>query len=114
MKFFFVLVFVCCLSVFARAEFISNTDIPLMENMVVDDNESFSFDSPAGQIMLITGKTKTSERDILAFYEASLAELGWQKKSATHYVRDQDDLVLQVISGSKESVVKIQFTFANK
>ena len=103
--------FFCAL---AHATFIGSTDVPLMDGMEINENDGFSFDTPSGQIMTISAHTKASVQEVKSFYQNTLAELGWQKKNNTTYHRDQDELVLQVVSASKGSNLKIQFTFANK
>jgi len=112
MKFLFAL----CLffSVTAWGAFINGSDVPLMDGLVIDENDSFSFDTPEGQIMTITAKTTSSAKAVSSFYEESLTALGWQKKSTNLYRRDQDELTLQVIPGKASTTLKLQLTFANK
>jgi len=113
MRFVFALclVFFC---VFAHATFIESTDIPLMDGMEVDENDSFSFDTPSGQIMTVSARTKLSTQEVQSFYQSALAELGWQKRNKTTYYRDQDELTLQIAPVAHGTSLKIQFTFANK
>ena len=102
-------------SFFVRAAFWAGTDIPLLDDFVVDENEGFSFDTPAGQILTISGSTKSSASSVKTFYKDSLTALGWTQKSATTYKRDQDELTLQLDSTTKgKTTVKLQITFANK
>ena len=112
MKFLFVLLILFSFGV--TAAFINGSDIPLMDGMTIDENDSFSFDSPEGQIMTVTTRTKASAKEILKFYEESLSALGWQKTSQTTYHRDQDELTLQILSGKALTTLKLQLTFANK
>ena len=111
------LLFFCGLllwSVSLWAGFIESTDIPLMDGLQINESDSFSFDTPEGQIMMVQAQTESSPREVLTFYQAALKELGWQQKSATTYQRDQDLLVLQVVSQKQKTILKIQYTFANK
>ena len=102
-------------SVPSLAGFIADTDIPLMDELVVDEEETFSFDTPAGQIVTFVARTDRSAEDVRSFYHAALQELGWRKASSTQYRRDQDELFLQVIAlKNGGSSLKIQFTFSNK
>ena len=110
-------VYVCVMllfSVMGQAAFLADTDVPLMDNLLVDENESFSFDTPAGQIMTFVAKTRNSVKEVRAFYEIALQELGWKKVSATRYKRDQDELELQISELKGQTLVKIQLTFVNK
>ena len=97
-----------------QAAFLADTDVPLMDDLVVDENESFSFDTPAGQIMTFVAKTLNSVKDVNAFYKTALQELGWKQVSVERYTRDQDELVLQIFTAKGKTVVKIQLTFVNK
>ena len=101
------------LSISARAAFLSGTDVPLMDDAVVNENESFSFDTPAGQIMTVTVKSSMSKKEVIDFYKESLGALGWQQVSSTEYHRDQDELTLQVESKDHATILKLQLTFAN-
>ena len=112
MKFLFFLFLLFSLTV--HAEFFSGTDIPLMDGMTVDENEGFSFDTPAGQIMTISAVSTSSKKEILDFYKESLKALGWQQKSDKEYHRDQDELTLQLTSLKGKTILKLQLTFANK
>ena len=98
----------------AQAGFFPGTDIPLMEDFVSDENESFSFDTPAGQIVTFVAKTSRSAKDVRSFYDATLAELGWHKTGALTYEREQDKLSLKMTPLKSGLSVKIQVTFPNK
>ena len=114
MKLFFFICVMLFASVAGQAAFWADTDIPLMDNFVVDENESFSFDTPAGQIMTFIAKTTSSPKDVAAFYKIALQELGWKQVSEKKYKRDQDELDLQISNLKGEIFVKIQLTFLNK
>jgi len=112
MKYLFVLCLFWAIS--TQAAFLNGTDIPLMDDFVINENDSFSFDTPAGQIMTVIATGSASKKEILAFYKESLNALGWQQKTDTKYVRDQDELVLNITQQKKATKVKIQITLANK
>ncbi|MBQ3695851.1 MAG: hypothetical protein II938_02640 [Alphaproteobacteria bacterium] len=112
MKYFFVLFLLLCLPL--RAEFLAGTDVPLMDGLIVNENDTVSFDTPSGQILSLTAQTSASKKEILNFYHESLLALGWQQKSQQKYRRDQDELILQVIPTKLKTIVKLQLTFANK
>ena len=96
-----------------RASFMGGSDVPLMEGLTVYEADEFSFDTPAGQIVGFIGRTDKSAKEVREFYHEALTELGWRKKSANRYVREQDELELQVKPLKKGTQVKIQCTFPN-
>ena len=80
MKAIFVLCLFLSLSVMAQTDFIPGTDdLPMMDKMVVDENESMSFDTPDGQILTLMVVTPSSRQEILHFYDTNLGALGWNK-----------------------------------
>ena len=111
---FLCLVLALIFVISAHAHFFPGTDIPLMEDFVSDENESFSFDTPAGQIVTFVARTNRSTQEIRDFYDTALLELGWHKTGSLSYERDQDKLNLKITSLKKGRTVKIQVTFPNK
>ena len=78
----------------ALAAFLPATDdIPLMEGIELSDTTDFSFDTPAGQILIFDGTTQNQAADIRRFYDKTLAALGWQKKDTDTYHRGADDVL---------------------
>ena len=53
-------------------------DLPIMEGMTIEPELGFAFDSPSGRIVLVFAAATDSESAILAYYDAALANLGWQ------------------------------------
>jgi len=107
----------CCLVCFvcgAHAAFVGRTDIPLMEGMIINEADGYSFDTPAGQLAGFSAEIAKTPKEVQEFYRDSLMELGWQKKSETRYVREQDELILQVKPYKKGSEIKMQYTFPNE
>ena len=102
------------LAVCVHAEFVADTDIPLMDGLQVIEGESFSFDVPAGQIVGFGAVTTKSVAEVKDFYQTALMELGWQKQSDTVYRRDQDELTLQISRQKKKTLVKIQYALPNR
>jgi len=52
-------------------------DLPIMEGMAIEPELGFAFDSPGGRIVLVFAASGASEADVLAYYNAALASLGW-------------------------------------
>ena len=79
----------------AHADFLTGTeDIPLMNGIVLEPADDFDFDSPAGQILILEGKTKLSPEDVRSFYDKTLRAMGWKKVRSGGYVRGGDDFKL--------------------
>lgn len=53
------------------------SDVPLMPSFQLEAESSLSFDSPAGRVLVLFGKSQGSESDLAGFYSASLGALGW-------------------------------------
>ncbi len=95
-------------------DFIPGTeDIPLMEGLSIDENETVIFDSPDGQIMTVLAKTSQKSQDVKRFYKASLTALGWKEISPSTYQRGQDALSLTVSPQQDSTSVKFQITIPN-
>ena len=111
-----IAVMACCLFFVlqAHAEFWGETDIPLMDDMVVNESESFSFDAPAGQIVGFSAKVSKPIQEVQDFYDTTLMELGWQKKSRAVYTREQDELTLTMDRINGGTIVRIQYAFPNR
>lgn len=77
--------------------FLSGTeDVPLMDGIVLSDEETFSFDTENGRIYISKGISKNDSTKVLSFYRQTLPQLGWQEKSAGEFVRESDILRIAV------------------
>ena len=75
----------------AHADFIPATDdIPLMSGITLPEANDFSFDTPAGQILIFEGETQKSADAVRAFYAESLTALGWSWQKKDFYTRGKD------------------------
>jgi len=78
-----------------RAAFLPQTDdIPLMDGLVLKSTEDVSFDTPAGQILVLEATYRTTSDSIRSFYAKNLTALGWSWKKKDTYVRGADTLEL--------------------
>ena len=103
-----------CTSLAWGQNFIPGTeDIPLMENLAMDENETISFDTPAGQIMQVQAKTNLSPKAVQTFYENTLPAIGWQKNGPNSYHRGQDKMTLSTKTTGTTTIVKFQMTIPN-
>ena len=97
-----------------QAQFVPGTeDIPLMPGLIVDENETVSFDTPAGQIVNIQAFSSQSGKDVRTFYHNTLTEMGWHAQNNTTYQRDFDELILTITSQQAQTLVHFQLTTPN-
>jgi hypothetical protein len=52
-------------------------DVPLMPGLAPADDSLLVFDQPQGRIVEASASGPVRRRDVIAFYRASLPELGW-------------------------------------
>ncbi len=81
----------------SKADFLPGTDdIPLMDGIELTESSDFSFDTPAGQILTLSGETAQSPEDVRSFYGKTLTALGWVRKGKDAYTRDGDSIQLTI------------------
>ena len=100
---------VACL---AGEAFIPGTeDVPLMEGLtVVSGDEDVSFDTPAGQILIVEAAAdKVSSDSVLSFYRRTLPALGWRQTDAHSFEREAETLNIVV---QKQTPAEVQFELA--
>lgn len=95
------------------ASFLPQTeDVPLMSDMVLAEQDDFSFDVPDGQILNVTAVTKNTPAAVRDFYKKSLRALGWTEVKADMYKRAGDVLILDVTTQNEQTVVRFDLTIA--
>lgn len=83
-----------------QVHFVPGTeDIPLMPGLAALTDRGFAFDKADGRILAVSAAGPVTRRAVLAFYQASLPELGWQARGSGRFVRDGENLAL-AISGT--------------
>ena len=87
---FFILLFSS--SIVSAGFFPTTADIPLMDEIILTENEYFSFDTPAGQILTREGILQTPPSSVRSFYDKTLQSLGWEKQEQDLYRRGKDTL----------------------
>lgn len=80
-------------------------DLPLMENMVEQQDNVVSFDKPAGRIIQTQAITKSTEKEVLNFYNLSLPQLGWTKAKDHSFKRDNETLTITVNRSGNSNIV---------
>lgn len=77
----------------ARAAFFPGTeDIPLADGIALDDTADFSFDTPAGQILIFEGTLQTTPAAVRTFYADTLTALGWTRQTPDFFERGGDQM----------------------
>lgn len=72
-------------------------DIPLMAGMEEVSEAALSFDKPEGRISQASAVSRgASEAEILAFYQKTLPQMGWQDVSPARYVREGEMLDIEI------------------
>lgn len=83
-------------------------DVPLMVGFEILPAETVDFDTPAGQIVLVT--MQSQHRDLNSFFEfyrSTLKALGWQYRKKGYFTRERDTLSWHV--EQKSSPVRVRF-----
>lgn len=83
-------------------------DVPLMEGFEILPSETVDFDTPAGQIVLVT--MQSQQRDLNSFfdfYRSTLKALGWQYHQKGYFTRERDTLSWHV--ERKKAPARIRF-----
>lgn len=91
----------------ADTAFVSGIDdLPLMAGLVERSGSAMVFDSPAGRVVEAEASGATSRAEVLAFYAATLPELGWRRQGETTFVRERETLTLEIDEGPGQVVVR--------
>ena len=73
------------------------SDVPLINNVNVDTQLSFAFDSPSGRILVLHLQTQAEDKDIQVSYHSTLAAIGWTKRD-DQFVKGDELLRLEKIN----------------
>ncbi len=87
-------------------------DVPLMEGLtVVEAAEDFSFDTPAGRIIVVNAVSDhLTAADVLLFYQKTLPALGWISKGDGLFTRDRDSLQVRVLKNKNPHRVQFELS----
>ncbi len=70
-------------------------DLPLAPTLVAVESDAVIFDSPSGRIVEAVAVGGTSRSEVVAFYQQTLPELGWEILDETRYRREGERLVIE-------------------
>ena len=102
-----VAVWMTILPLHAEGRFVA--DIPLMPDMQLEQDLGFSFDSPAGRIIVLYARSPKTSSAVLDFYASSLSALGWQG-AAGLFQRGPEQLEIKAANSSAGRIWKIALT----
>lgn len=115
MRYAFLLLILCmALSGAAMAEskpvfFEALYDVPVMPGLEEAKDQAMLFDKPDGRIASVVAVSENlSAGEVSRFYADSLPQLGWKKTSENQYVRDKDQLYMEVVK--KPPLTIVHFT----
>ena len=81
-------------------------DVPIMHGLKVEPELGFAFDSPNGRIVMIFASSKAPLSEIMAFYDVTLAQLGWSGGGGT-WLRGAEKLVIGMVQTARGSLWRI-------
>src|SRR5690606_32279159 len=81
-------------------------DVPLMPGLSEMLDRSLVFDKPEGRIVETTASADTAPEAIRAFYERTLPQLGWTQVTRESFIRQDEELTMQVAREGGFSVVR--------
>ena len=77
------------------------SDVPLINDVSVDTQLSFAFDSPSGRILVLHLQTQAKDKDILVSYNNTLAAIGWTKRDDQFVKGDELLRLVKINVGGK-------------
>ena len=82
-------------------------DVPIMPGLEEVPEMAMSFDKPDGRISQAAAIAPQVERqDIMAFYQESLPQMGWQPSGHNHYVREGEELEISIEKTEASQIVR--------
>ena len=81
-------------------------DVPLMLGMTEAIESNVVFDTVQGRILVSFARSRESKDKIIAFYEESLSQLGWEMKEDGRFVRGVEILNVDFFPDGEYLVVR--------
>jgi hypothetical protein len=85
-------------------------DVPLMAGLSPTRTNDVAFDSPLGRIVIVNTQGTVERGGVLAFYAASMAELGWDRIGDAAFRREGELLRLEF--GEHGHLITVRFTLS--
>ena len=84
-------------------------DLPLMAH-ITEVGEGVEFSTPDGRIAEVSAQGPVTRQAVLAFYTATLPQLGWSRIDETVFVREDETLTL--IMNPVKGGLRVRFALA--
>ncbi len=85
-------------------------DVPLMAGLTPIGGNDVAFDSPQGRIVIVNTQGALERPSVVAFYAASLNELGWDRIGDTAFRREGELLRLEF--GQRGAQLTVRFALS--
>jgi hypothetical protein len=85
-------------------------DVPLMAGLTPAGGNDVAFDSPQGRIVIVNTQGALERPAVVAFYAASLSELGWDRIGDTAFRREGELLRLEF--GQRGAQLTVRFALS--
>jgi len=85
-------------------------DVPLMDGLAPSGGNDVSFDSPEGRIVIVNTQGALDRQSVMAFYAASLAELGWDRIGDSAFRREGE--LLRLVFGQRGALLTVRFALS--
>ena len=85
-------------------------DVPLMTGLAPTRTNDVTFDSPLGRIVIVHAQGAVERARVLAFYAASMTELGWDRIGDSMFRREGELLRLEF--GQRAELLTVRFTLS--
>jgi hypothetical protein len=96
-------------SALAAGSYVPGTeDVPLMHGLAPVTEAAIVFDKPQGRIIEATANGAVRRSDVVAFYAASLPQLGWHDAGRQRFEREGERLSLDF--GGRDGNLQVDFT----
>lgn len=83
-------------------------DLPLMPGLTALPESGLVFDKPAGRIVQAFAEGSMTVQSVIAFYDETLPQLGWQRDGAGAYLREGERLKLDLSQDARGVTVQFQ------
>lgn len=82
-------------------------DVPIMDNMSIESDLGFAFDSPDGRIVVIYVSGSSDKSDVQNYYDMALIPLGWEAVADLAWHRQNERLVISSAQAGETNLWKI-------
>ena len=83
-------------------------DLPLMPGLKALPDSGLVFDKPAGRIVEAFAEGSMTVQSVMAFYDETLPQLGWQREGVGNYLREGERLKLDLSQDARGVTVQFQ------